>query len=55
MKWYMNLSINQKINVKSAFILVTGISFESLDFMFSLKEKIEILYNKLVMESIIVE
>ncbi len=55
MKWYQNLSINQKINAKSVFALACGVSFESLDFMFSLTERIEMLYNKLVSENIIVE
>lgn len=55
MKWYRNLSINQKINVKSCFELACGIKFESLGFMFSFSERIEMLYKKLLMEKIIVE
>lgn len=50
MKWYLSLSINQKINAKECFALLTGIKFEDLSFMFSFSERIDIMYDKLKME-----
>ena len=47
MKWYKTLSINQKINLKEFCPIILGIKFEDLGFMFSFKERINIIYNKL--------
>lgn len=50
MNWYKTLSIHQKINAKNCFELVTGIEFGALSFLFSYKERIDMLYNKLLIE-----
>jgi hypothetical protein len=54
MNWYLSLDINRKIQAKGyVFELATGIGFQELSFLFSFKERIEILQNKLKIEGII--
>ena len=53
MEWYKLLNIHQRINFKMCFELACGVKFEDLSFMFTLKERIDILYNKLVDEGLI--
>ena len=53
MDWYKSLDINTRINVKDCFKLLTGVRFEELSFMFSLKERIEIMHDKLKIEGLI--
>ena len=53
MKWYNKLNIHQKINAKSCFELLCGVKFGDLSFMFSIRERIEIMYNKLISEGIL--
>lgn len=55
MKWYKTLSLNQRINAKECFVLATGIDFQKINFLFDFRERINLLYNKLVKEQIIVE
>jgi hypothetical protein len=50
MDWYKTLSIHQKINAKNCFELATGIEFSALSLLFSYKERIDMLYNKLLIE-----
>ena len=50
MNWYKTLNIHMRINAKSCFELLTGVKFEDLAFMFSLKERMDIMENKLKME-----
>tara|TARA_R110000796_G_scaffold33305_3_gene86560 strand:- start:735 stop:902 length:168 start_codon:yes stop_codon:yes gene_type:complete len=50
MDWYKNLSINQKINLKSCFKLICGASWIELSSIFSMKDKIELIRNKLEIE-----
>jgi len=50
MKWYLSLNIHQRINAKTCFYLACGVEFEKLAFLFSLRERIEMLYNKLKLE-----
>jgi len=52
-EWYKSLDVNMRINVKDVFILLTGIDFSQLNFLFSYKEKIEIMHQKLIREAII--
>ena len=53
MKWYRSLSINQRINAKGCFVLACGISWEDLAFMLTMRERIEVIYKKLVSEGIL--
>jgi hypothetical protein len=53
MNWYKQLSINQKIFIKENCKKITGLSFSDLGFLFSYKERIDIIYNKLILEGII--
>jgi len=55
MKWYKTLTLNQKINIKEAFVLLCGVDFQMLNFLFTLRERIELLYVKLIKEEIIGE
>ena len=47
MEWYKGLNIDQKINVKVLCPLILGVKFEELSFMFSFREKIDMIYNRL--------
>jgi hypothetical protein len=53
MNWYKTLDINQKINLKSITELIVGISWIDLTKLFSFREIIEILEQKLKIEGII--
>lgn len=50
MEWYKTLDIHTRINVKTCFELLCDAKFEDLAFMFSFRERIDIMYNKLVLE-----
>jgi hypothetical protein len=47
MEWYKQLSIDQKINIKSCFDMLCGMSWESAGMLFAVKERINIMYDKL--------
>lgn len=53
MNWYNTLDINRKITLKEMSILIIGISFADLSFLFNYKERIEIIHDKLIFEGII--
>ena len=50
MEWYKTLDIQKKINTKDCFLLLFGFDFGVLSFMFSFKERIEMIYDKLKIE-----
>jgi hypothetical protein len=50
MEWYKTLDIHTKINAKVYFELLTGIKFEDLSILFSLRERMDIMYDKLKIE-----
>lgn len=50
MNWYLTLDINKKINAKECFGLLCGIKFEQLASLFTFRERIEIMYQKLKLE-----
>ena len=51
MEWYKKLSINEKIQVKGELMdLLCGFGFEKLSFLFTFKERIDIMHIKLKME-----
>lgn len=50
MNWYKTLNIHARINAKVCFELLTGVKFEDLSFIFTLKERMDIMENKLKME-----
>ena len=51
--WYLSLDIHTRINLKECSELIVGFKFGALSFIFSFKERVEILYNKLIIEGII--
>lgn len=53
MEWYLTLDLHARINAKTCFGLLCGVEWESLTFMFSMRERINILYYKLQMEGIV--
>jgi len=53
MDWWKTLTIHQKINAKECFELLCGEKWESLSFMFSIRERVEIMYNKLEIEGLL--
>jgi len=55
LSWYKSLTLNQRINIKDAFVLVCGIDFQKINFLFNFKERINLLYLKLIEEKIIQE
>ena len=48
--WYKGLKVNQRINIKELCPLIIGTTWDSLSFLFTMEEKIEIIYQKLKME-----
>lgn len=50
MGWYKALTINQRINVKECFELLCGVKWEQLSYIFTMRERIELMYNKLLAE-----
>jgi hypothetical protein len=48
--WYKKLSLNQKMGVKECAHLLCGMRWDQFCILFSPRDRIEILYNKLKME-----
>jgi hypothetical protein len=51
--WYKNLSIEQKIQLKELSELISGIKWEDFTIIFTPRERLEILFTKLLDEGII--
>ena len=49
-EWYKSLSLNERINIKAGFVLFCNVEWNDLSFIFSFKERTEILYNKIKKE-----
>ena len=54
MDWYKSLTVHQRINAKECFEILCGVKWESLSFMLSMRERIEIMYNKLRLEGFLI-
>lgn len=50
MEWYKTLDINKRINLKELCPLICGADFQELGFLFTLDERIGIIYHKLKLE-----
>ena len=48
--WYKTLSPNQKMALKEVSALICGMKWEDFNILFSPRERLEILYNKLMLE-----
>ena len=46
-EWYKTLSLEQKLGLKECTHLLTGMKWENYTILFSPRQRIEILYNKL--------
>jgi hypothetical protein len=53
MKWYLTLTIQQRINLKELYYQITGIDFVTAGLLFTFKERIELVYQKLKIEGLI--
>jgi len=53
LKWYKSLTIHQRINLKDRTSSIIGVDFDTLNFMFSMRKRIDMIWNKLIMEGII--
>lgn len=49
-EWYKTLSVNQKINLKECFILLCGMEWHEISFLFSIGEKITMAHQKMKLE-----
>lgn len=49
-EWYKKLSIEQKLALKECAVLLTGIKWEDYTILFTPRQRIEILYDKLKLE-----
>ena len=52
--WYKSLTINQRFGLREASIILCGLKWEDFIVLFTPRQRIEILYNKLKLEGIIV-
>lgn len=50
LEWYKSLSIEQKLGLKSCASLITGIKWEDFTILFTPRQRIELLYEKLKLE-----
>jgi len=48
--WYKSLSLNQKMALKEVSVLICGMKWEDFNILFSPRERLEILRNKLMLE-----
>ncbi len=49
-QWYKQLSFNQKLALKECAHLLTGMRWENFTHLFSPRQRLNILYNKLKLE-----
>jgi hypothetical protein len=53
-KWYKTLSINQKIELKECSYLICGMRWEDFTILFTPRQRLEILHQKLQLEGFLV-
>ncbi len=46
--WYKSLSLNQKMALKEVSVLICGMKWEDFNILFTPRERLEILHNKLM-------
>lgn len=52
-KWYNKLDCNQKIYLKEISFTLCGIQWKDFNILFSPRERLNILYDKLILENIV--
>jgi hypothetical protein len=52
-EWYKSLSVQQKVNLKDCAILICGLSWDDMSIFFNMREKLNILHRKLIIEGLI--
>jgi len=50
MEYYKTLTVNQRIQFKDCFILLCGVDFQKVGRILSLRQRIDIMYEKLKLE-----
>lgn len=50
LSWYKSLTLNQKLALKELSVSICGMKWEDFTILFSPRERIDILYQKLKME-----
>lgn len=53
MNWYSTLTIHQKINAKECFVLLMGLDFQKIGCLFSFKERLNQMEEKLKIEGLL--
>jgi hypothetical protein len=53
-KWYKTLNVNQRIELKECSNLICGIRWEDFTILFTPRQRIDILYQKLQLEGFLV-
>lgn len=53
MNWYKTLDIHKKINAKECFVLLCGVDFSKIGVILSLRERINLMEEKLKIEGFI--
>lgn len=48
--WYKSLTLNQKLALKEISVLLCGMKWEDFNILFTPRERLEILHNKLILE-----
>lgn len=48
--WYKSLSLQQKMGLKEVSALICGMKWEDFNILFTPRERLEILHNKLMLE-----
>ena len=49
-EWYKKLTLEQKLGLKECAVLLTGMKWEDYTILFTPRQRIEILYDKLKLE-----
>ena len=52
--WYKSLTLHQKMELRDLTMLICGMRWEDFNILFSPRERLEILYNKLKLEGFII-
>jgi hypothetical protein len=48
--WYKSLSLNKKMALKEVSVLICGMKWEDFNILFSPRERLELLHDKLILE-----
>lgn len=52
-EWYKSLSVHYKVNLKECAVFICGMSWDNMSIFFDMREKLDILHEKLIIEGLI--